>query len=102
MKNKIIRLTENDIQNLVQKIIKESNNSGSIEDHFSKEKLDEIKETVARLLSPGFFEDYEVTNYISTVSKNNKNVERMLVDWLKSEGLEFYHPEYRSDTGYFD
>ncbi len=99
---KIIRLTENDIQNLVQKIIKESNNSGSIEDYFSKEELAEIKEKATRLLSPGFFEDYEVTNYISTVSGNDKKVERMLVDWLKSKGLEFYQPEYRSDTGYFD
>ena len=99
---KIIRLTEADIQRLVKKIIKESNNSGSIEDYFSKEELDEIKEKAARLLSPQFFEDYEVTNYISTVSGNDKNVERMLVDWLKSEGLEFYQPEYRSDTGYFD
>jgi hypothetical protein len=99
---KIIRLTENDLERMVKKIIKESNNSGSIEDYFSKEELDEIKEKAARLLSPGFFEDYEVTNYISTVSGNDKNVERMLVDWLKSEGLEFYQPEYRSDTGYFD
>lgn len=97
---KIIRLTENDLERMVKRIIKESNNFGSIEDYFSKEKLAEIKETAARLLSPQFFEDYEVTNYISTVSKNNKNVERMLVDWLKSEGLEFYQPEYRSDTGY--
>jgi len=99
---KIIRLTENDLERMVKKIIKESNNSGSIEDYFSKEELDEIKEKAARLLSPQFFEDYEVTNYISTVSGNDKNVERMLVDWLKSEGLEFYQPEYRSDTGYFD
>ena len=69
---------------------------------FTKEELYEIKERVIRLLSPGFHEDYEVGAYLSSVADEDPKIEKLLVKWLKSQGVNFYQPEYRSDTGYFD
>ena len=62
---------------------------------FTKEELDEIKETAMRLLSPGFYEDYEVGAYLSSVANNDPKIEKLLVKWLKSQGANFYQPEYR-------
>jgi hypothetical protein len=62
---------------------------------FTNEELDEIKETVMRLLSPGFHEDYEVGSYLSSVANNDPKTEKLLVKWLKSQGVNFYQPEYR-------
>ena len=62
---------------------------------FTKEELYEIKETVMRLLSPGFHEDYEVGAYLSSVTNEDPEIEKLLVKWLKSQGVNFYQPEYR-------
>jgi hypothetical protein len=97
---KVIRLTENDLERMVRRIIKESDNdmdwvkSITVPD-FTNEELDEIKETVMRLLSPGFHEDYEVGSYLSSVANNDPETEKLLVKWLKSQGVNFYQPEYR-------
>jgi hypothetical protein len=62
---------------------------------FTKEELDKIKETAMRLLSPGFHEDYEVGAYLSSVANDDPKIEKLLVKWLKSQGANFYQPEYR-------
>ena len=62
---------------------------------FTKEELNKIKETVMRLLSPGFHEDYEVGTYLSSVANDDPKIEKLLVKWLKSQGVNFYQPEYR-------
>ena len=62
---------------------------------FTKEELYEIKERVIRLLSPGFHEDYEVGAYLSSVADEDPKIEKLLVKWLKSQGVNFYQPEYR-------
>ena len=62
---------------------------------FTKEELNKIKETAMRLLSPGFHEDYEVGAYLSSVANDDPKIEKLLVKWLKSQGVNFYQPEYR-------
>ena len=62
---------------------------------FTKEELYEIKKTAMRLLSPGFHEDYEVGAYLSSVANDDPKIEKLLVKWLKSQGANFYQPEYR-------
>ena len=97
---KVIRLTENDLERMVRRIIKESDNDmdwvkSVTVPGFTKEELYEIKETVMRLLSPGFHEDYEVGAYLSSVTNEDPEIEKLLVKWLKSQGVKFYQPEYR-------
>ena len=101
---KVIRLTEQDLERMVRRIIKESDED-FMDDMdwvksvtvpgFTKEELYEIKETVMRLLSPGFHEDYEVGAYLSSVTNEDPEIEKLLVKWLKSQGVNFYQPEYR-------
>ena len=69
---------------------------------FTKEELDEIKKTAMRLLSPGFHEDYEVGAYLSSVANDDPKIEKLLVKWLKSQGANFYQPEYRDKDDEFD
>ena len=69
---------------------------------FTKEELDEIKKTAMRLLSPGFHEDYEVSAYLSSVANDDPKIEKLLVKWLKSQGANFYQPEYRDKDDEFD
>ena len=75
--------------------IKENSEDSITVPGFTKEELDEIKETAMRLLSPGFHEDYEVGAYLSSVANNDPEIEKLLVKWLKSQGANFYQPEYR-------
>ena len=69
---------------------------------FTKEELNKIKETAMRLLSPGFHEDYEVGAYLSSVANDDPKIEKLLVKWLKSQGANFYQPEYRDKDDEFD
>ena len=69
---------------------------------FTKEELNKIKETAMRLLSPGFYEDYEVGAYLSSVANDDPKIEKLLVKWLKSQGANFYQPEYRDKDDEFD
>ena len=74
---------------------KEGENKDSITvPGFTKEELNKIKETAMRLLSPGFHEDYEVGAYLSSVANDDPKIEKLLVKWLKSQGANFYQPEY--------
>ena len=75
--------------------IKENSEDSITVPGFTKEELNKIKETAMRLLSPGFHEDYEVGAYLSSVANDDPKIEKLLVKWLKSQGANFYQPEYR-------
>jgi len=85
-----------DFKSFNESLAEEDENKNSIiVPGFTKEELDKIKETAMRLLSPGFYEDYEVGAYLSSVANNDPKIEKLLVKWLKSQGANFYQPEYR-------
>lgn len=73
---KVVRLTESELIGFVKRIVNETEQDKSNQEELimkiSDEELKHIKNTVKRLMSPGFFEDWDVDAYIHGVCKNLK------------------------------
>jgi hypothetical protein len=88
-RNKVVRLTESDLERLVKRIIEENESKEDLFNKFTEEDLEEIKGNVIRYLQPGFFDDWEAKHYMEEVVGNDKELYKSLVDWLESNGVNF-------------
>jgi len=97
----VIRLTESDLQRIVKRVLAEGENSDGYGfentprfentppeslSMFTDTELQKIKDNAIRLSAPGFFDEYEIESYLRyDVAKENPQVFRSLIGWLKRE-----------------
>jgi len=97
--DKVVRLTEGDLKRIVKRVLTEGENSDDYGfrntppeslSMFTPDELKQILDNAVRLSDIGFFEEYEVEDYLRyNVAKENPQVFRSLIGWLKGEYPHF-------------